>query len=74
VQSVAVPSPAASADLEEGDLIVSTNKTEIRSIESLCEQLLAAPGKALELEVLRGSERRSVSLNVREGNDAGTSS
>ncbi len=66
VQSVAVPGPAASAGLEEGDLIVSANKTEIRSIESLYEQLLAARGKALKLEVLRGSERRSVSLNVNE--------
>lgn len=66
VQSVAVPGPAASAGLEEGDLIVSANKTEIRSIENLYEQLLAARGKALKLEVLRGSERRSVSLNVNE--------
>src|SRR3989442_4114835 len=66
VQSVAVPGPAASAGLEEGDLIVAANETEIRSIESLYEQLLAARGKALKLEVLRGSERRSVSLNVNE--------
>src|SRR5438128_8040452 len=66
VQSVAVPGPAASAGLQEGDLIVSANETEIRSIESVYEQLLAARGKALKLEVLRGSERRSVSLNVNE--------
>jgi DNA-binding MarR family transcriptional regulator len=66
VQSVAVPGPAASAGLQEGDLIVAANETEIRSIESLYEQLLAARGKALTLEVLRGSERRSVSLNASE--------
>ncbi|HEU5378981.1 MAG TPA: MarR family transcriptional regulator [Ktedonobacteraceae bacterium] len=66
VQSVAVPGPAASAGLREGDLIISANKTEIRSIESLYEQLLAARGEALELEVLRGAEPRSVSLYAGE--------
>jgi DNA-binding MarR family transcriptional regulator len=66
VQSVAVPGLAASAGLQEGDLIVAANETEIRSIESLYEQLLAARGKALTLEVLRGSERRKVSFNVTE--------
>jgi DNA-binding MarR family transcriptional regulator len=66
VQSVAVPGPAASAGLREGDLIVAANETEIRSIESLYQQLLAARGKPLTLEVLRGSERRSVSLNASE--------
>jgi DNA-binding MarR family transcriptional regulator len=66
VQSVAMPGPAASAGLQEGDLIVSANKTEIRSIESLYEQLLAARGEALELEVLRGAEQRSVSLYAGE--------
>jgi DNA-binding MarR family transcriptional regulator len=62
VQSIAVPGPAASAGLQEGDLIVAANGIEIRSIETLCEQLWAAHGEALTLEVLRGSERRSVSL------------
>jgi DNA-binding MarR family transcriptional regulator len=70
VQSVAVPGPAASAGLQEGDLIVVANGKEIRSIESLYEQLLAARGKALTLEVLRGSERRSVSLNASRPLDA----
>jgi DNA-binding MarR family transcriptional regulator len=62
VQSVVVPGPAASAGLQEGDLIVAANGIEIRSIETLCEQLWAARGEALTLDVLRGSERRSVSL------------
>ena len=63
VQSVAVPGPAASAGLQEGDLIVAANGVESRSIENLCEQLLAVQGEALTLEILRGSERRSVSLS-----------
>lgn len=66
VQSVDVPGPAASAGLQEGDLIVAANETEIRSIESLYEQLQAVRGKALTMEVIRGSERRSVSLNMSE--------
>ncbi len=64
VQSVTVPGLAASAGLQEGDLIVAANEIEIRSIESLYEQLLAARGRTLILEVLRGTERRSVSLHV----------
>lgn len=66
VQNVAVPSPAASAGLQEGDLIVAANKVEINSIERLYEQLLATPGRVLKLEVIRGSEQRSVSLNMNE--------
>jgi DNA-binding MarR family transcriptional regulator len=69
VQSVAVPSPAAEAGLQEGDLIISANETEIRSIESLHEQLLAARGKTVKLEVLRGPEPRSVYLNAGEPPD-----
>lgn len=66
VQSVAIPSVAASAGLQEGDLIISANEAEIRSIESLHEQLLAAREGTLELGILRGSERRSISLQVSE--------
>jgi S1-C subfamily serine protease len=61
-----MPSVAASAGLQEGDLIISANEAEIRSIESLHEQLLAARGGILELRILRGSERRSISLQVSE--------
>jgi len=66
VQGVTVPGIAASAGLQEGDLIVAANGTEIRSIERLYEQLLAARGKALTLEVLRGTGRRSFSLHMSE--------
>lgn len=66
VQNVAVPSLAFSAGLQEGDLIVAANEEEISSIEGLYEQLMAARGKALKLEVVRGLERRSVTLHVSE--------
>jgi DNA-binding MarR family transcriptional regulator len=69
VQSVSVPGSAAEADLQEGDLIVSANGTEMRSIESLYEQLQAKRGKTLKLEVLHGLERRSIYLHVGEPPD-----
>ncbi|GCE30478.1 hypothetical protein KDA_59620 [Dictyobacter alpinus] len=63
VQSVVIPGPAATAGLREGDLIISANGHEIRSIESLYEQILAiSPDTNLTLEVLRGSEQRQVQL------------
>jgi DNA-binding MarR family transcriptional regulator len=64
VQNVAIPSPAADAGLQEGDLIVSANETEIRSIENLHQQLLAAHGERITLEILRGSEHRTVYLSM----------
>ena len=69
VQSVAVPSAAADAGLQEGDLIISANEIEIRSIESLHQQLLVAHGRSIKLEVLRGSEHRSVYLNTGASSD-----
>lgn len=69
VQSVTVPSPAASAGLLEGDLIVAANGKETRSIENLCEQLLVARGKAIKLEVLRGTAYRSVLLTATNINE-----
>jgi DNA-binding MarR family transcriptional regulator len=63
VLSVVVPSLAASAGLQEGDLIIAANEAEIRSIENLYEQLVVTRGNELKLEVLHGSERRSVFLN-----------
>ncbi len=69
VQSVASASPAAEAGLQEGDLIVSANGTEMRSIESLHEQLLAMHGETLKLEILHGLEKKSVYLYVSEPPD-----
>jgi S1-C subfamily serine protease len=64
-----MPGSAAEAGLQEGDLIVSANGVEMRSIESLHEQLLAMRGKTLKLEILHGLEKRSVYLYVNESPD-----
>jgi DNA-binding MarR family transcriptional regulator len=71
VQNVASPSPAAEAGLQEGDLIVSANGVEMRSIEGLHEQLLATHGEKLRLEFLHGLEKRSVYLHVGEPSGRG---
>ena len=64
VQVVALPSPIADAGLQEGDLIVAANGKEIRSIESLCQELLAAQDGTLTLEMFRGVERRVLQVQV----------
>ncbi len=56
VQSIAVPSPASRAGLQEGDLIISAGDAETRSIESLYEQLVKAQGGTLPIKILRGVE------------------
>lgn len=66
VQAVASPGPAAEAGLEEGDLIVAANGVEVRSIACLHEQLQAARGSTLALEVLRGAGSQTLKLHVDE--------
>lgn len=66
VQSVAIPSPASVAGLQEGDLIVSAGGTETRSIERLHEKIVAAQGSSLTIEVLRGIERHVLHMPVGE--------
>jgi hypothetical protein len=47
-----------------GDLVISSDGTEIRSIESLHEKLMAAQGGTLTIEVLRGTERYVLHMPV----------
>jgi S1-C subfamily serine protease len=65
-QSVALPSSASAAGLQEGDLIVSAGGTEIRSIESLHEKIVAAQGSSLTIEMLRSIERHVLHMSVGE--------
>lgn len=59
-------SPAGEAGLQEGDLIVSAGGTEIRSIDCLHQKLLTVQGGTLSLEVLRGTDRHALRLQVGE--------
>lgn len=63
VQSVTIPGLAREAGLQEGDLIISANDQEIRSIEMLSEQLQTTHNHPFTLEILRGQEHRTVILH-----------
>jgi serine protease Do len=63
VRDVEEGSPAATAGIVEGDLIVEVTGKSITSIDDLFEALAAAPAdKPLEVKVIRGTEERSVSV------------
>lgn len=63
VRDVEEGSPAATAGIVEGDLIVEAAGKSVTSIDDLFEALAAAPAdKPLEVKVIRGIEERSVSV------------
>jgi serine protease Do len=63
VRDVEEGSPAATAGIVEGDLIVEVAGKSITSIDDLFEALAAAPAdKPLAVKVIRGIEERSVSV------------
>jgi len=59
VRGVEESSPAASAGLQEGDLIVKAGGRDVRALEDLQEALDGASGE-LEIGIVRGTEERSV--------------
>jgi serine protease Do len=66
VRSVAEESPAAAAGIERGDLIVSAGGRPLDRIDVLYEALdSASPGDRLELRVLRGTEERDITVDLR---------
>jgi serine protease Do len=66
VRSVAEGSPAAAAGIERGDLIVSAGGRPVEHVDVLYEALdSAAPGDRLDLRVLRGTEERDISVELR---------
>jgi S1-C subfamily serine protease len=67
IRSVAESSPAERAGLERGDLIVRAGGEAVDSVESLYRALDAVdPAEGLELDVLRGTEERHVSVGFAE--------
>ena len=59
VRGVEPEGPAASAGIDEGDLLVASGETALTSIEALHEVLDHA-GETLSLTVVRGTEERTV--------------
>jgi serine protease Do len=67
VRAVEAESAAAAAGLERGDLIVAANGRAIDGVDTLYEALdVTTPGRALELELLRGDEERAVTVTFGE--------
>jgi S1-C subfamily serine protease len=67
VRSVSEAGPADRAGIERGDLIVRAGDEEVDGVDALYRALdRVAPGAALELDVLRGTEERKVSVTFDE--------
>jgi serine protease Do len=66
VRQVVDDSPAARAGLARGDLIVAAAGQPTRTLDDLFGALRAATGGTLELNVLRGSDERSVQVVLGE--------
>jgi S1-C subfamily serine protease len=66
VRAVEDEGPAASAGLEEGDLIVSVGGQSVASVDDLQDALAAAGTSTVELTLLRGTEERTVKVKLAE--------
>jgi len=70
VLSVTEGSPAAEAELEEGDVIVALDGEEIRVVEDLLSRLRERePGDRVTVEVLRGDDRRELEITLADRSD-----
>ncbi|HZO15797.1 MAG TPA: trypsin-like peptidase domain-containing protein [Polyangiaceae bacterium] len=67
VAEVQPNSPAAEAGLRQGDRIVAFDGTPTPTVDDLHRQLRnATPGRAIELTLLRGTEKHSLTITPRE--------
>jgi serine protease Do len=66
VRAVEAGSPAARAGLERGDLIAAAGGRTIERIDVLYEALDAAGDGSLDLEIVRGTESRTVTVRFSE--------
>ena len=66
VRGVEADGPAASAGLQEGDLVVAVAGTPVGSVDDLQDALATTGLAELELTVLRGTEERTVKVKPAE--------
>jgi serine protease Do len=64
IQGVVEDSPAARAGIAKGDLIVAAAGQPIHSPDDLFDALKAAQGGAIELNLIRGAEERTVQVTL----------
>jgi S1-C subfamily serine protease len=62
IREVAEDSPAARADLAQGDLIVAAAGQPVRSADDLFDALRAAQGGTIELKLVRGTDERTLQV------------
>jgi serine protease Do len=67
IREVMPDSPAARADLAQGDLIVAAAGQPIRTPEDLFDALQAARGGTIELSIVRGADERVIQVTF-DGN------
>jgi len=66
IRDVTEDSPAARAGLTQGDLIVASGTGPVRTVDDLYGALEAARGGALELQILRGADERTIQVTFGE--------
>jgi S1-C subfamily serine protease len=66
IRDVTEDSPAARAGLAQGDLIVAAGTGPVRTVDDLYGALEAARGGALELQILRGADERTIQVTFGE--------
>jgi S1-C subfamily serine protease len=66
IHEVTEASPAARAGLAPGDLIVAAAGRPVRTIDDLFDALQAARGGAVELNVVRGTDERTIQVVLGE--------
>jgi serine protease Do len=66
IRDVTEGSPAARAGLAQGDLIVAAGTGPVRTVDDLFGALEAARGAALELQILRGADERTIQVTFGE--------
>jgi serine protease Do len=62
IREVVEDSPAARADLAQGDLIVAAAGQPVRSADDLFDALRAAQGGTIELKLVRGTDERTLQV------------
>jgi DNA-binding MarR family transcriptional regulator len=74
VRSVESGSPAATAGIEPGDLLIAGNGRELRSSSALHAAVRESRDRHLTLKLLRGGDRVNVSVDLAAGRDHQSSS
>jgi serine protease Do len=71
IRDVTDASPAARAGLAQGDLIVAAAGQPVRSVDDLFDALQAARDRTLELNIVRGTEERTIQVALSENSQPG---